>query len=401
MVEHTYLFLDVDGVLNHLVWDRRMWHHFGRTLREPYEKIDPECMSRLNRICRWTNCYVVISSSWRVGRTVEEFAALFRELGFTGEIVGMTSGGYDRNRGKQILGWLHEVNEDDALYVVLEDEPSDMEDITQHVIHINNRVGLTDNDARVAIERLGGPNKAVVAKGERDCGVVLWSVGGQIRSEIDEFSSLAEDLKLEDCPPGISVWEGTFHVVPSSLGESYPDTEPRGEFRCPDDEEWDAIRMGVNPWEPLRYRATKDITLKGVPGVLRQGAILEDVGPGFLVLNPTCWEDRQMGTAPFIPIEALGYQDVLEVFLADVKHRDPRRLLVTKTIHLGGEWGRLKPGAVVELIAKGKLWGKAFVRNLDKWDVEHPERKGPIPWVFDGEYDDHVTDYKGGEPGLV
>ena len=315
-MRRSYLFLDVDGVLNHLVWDRRMWHHLGRTLREPYEKVDPECMSRLNRICAWTGCYVVISSSWRVGRTVEELVNLFRELGFTGDIAGMTGGGQDRNRGRQILDWLYQVNEDDATYVVLEDEPSDMEDIIGNVIHVNNRVGLTDNDMQQAILRLGGSE----------------------------------------------------------------------------------------PQEPVRYRLTRGTSFNE-DGILKAGAILEVLSPDrALVLNPTYWERKPHSKPPVVFWGPSRFGGRVEVFLGDVGHREPMRYLVTKPIVLGGELGILRPRAIVEPILKGKLKGKAFVRNLEKWDIEHPERQGPIPWdPFDpeGVLEGKLERYTGPEPGLV
>lgn len=60
--EFKYLFLDIDGVLNHSDW---YW-----SKREPLpgelDAFDPKCVKRVNEILAQTGAFLVISSSWRM-----------------------------------------------------------------------------------------------------------------------------------------------------------------------------------------------------------------------------------------------------------------------------------------------------------------------------------------------
>jgi hypothetical protein len=94
-------------------------------------------------------------------------------------------------------------------------------------------------------------SRAVVASDGHD-GQVLWSKGAHIETEICESGtgSRLQDLGLDDAPCGISVWEGFYKTVQCGNpldGYDY-ETEPKGRFRAPTDEEWSAIRAGRNPW---------------------------------------------------------------------------------------------------------------------------------------------------------
>lgn len=98
------------------------------------------------------------------------------------------------------------------------------------------------------------PSRAVVACDGKGNGCCVWFDGDGIENEIVECGlSWLDDLGLDDAPQGIWIWEGDYYWVPPGRGEHPAEggyTEPKGKFRLPDLDEWDAIRRGVSPWTP-------------------------------------------------------------------------------------------------------------------------------------------------------
>jgi hypothetical protein len=102
------VFLDIDGVLAPIKrWDR-------------YGDLDPACITVLNEIVAASAADVVVSSTWRYGKTIAELQDILDAEGFTGRVVDMTPTHLPHNdRTDEILTWLadHEV----AGYVVIDD----------------------------------------------------------------------------------------------------------------------------------------------------------------------------------------------------------------------------------------------------------------------------------------
>lgn len=135
------IFLDIDGVLNNELWYRSENFRQGKD-REEYElsQFDPRCVAHLNHLTLETNAKIVVSSSWRLGKTVEELQELFEKIGIEGEVIDKTpylrfqkNDDYDRSvpRGCEIKAWL-ESNKSilgdkmsKVKYVILDDD-SDM-----------------------------------------------------------------------------------------------------------------------------------------------------------------------------------------------------------------------------------------------------------------------------------
>lgn len=104
---------------------------------------DPVCVERLNAICETGVAEVVVSSAWRVGRTVGELQTILERAGFRGEVVGVTDElrsdhvdgralTDDAPRIREIRRWLADhssARDRDTLFssdwefVVLDDEP--------------------------------------------------------------------------------------------------------------------------------------------------------------------------------------------------------------------------------------------------------------------------------------
>lgn len=74
---NKYLFLDIDGVLNHDEWFES--EHYKKH-QENWKKsmFDPECVARVNKILEATGARLVVSSSWR---TMGDLKEIFEGIG--------------------------------------------------------------------------------------------------------------------------------------------------------------------------------------------------------------------------------------------------------------------------------------------------------------------------------
>lgn len=134
------VFLDIDGVLAPI----RRWDHYG--------DLEPECIEVLNEIVASARADVVISSTWRHGRTVAELQAMLEAKGFSGRVVDKTpTGAPGAERGDEIAAWLAE----HAMggYVIIDDHV-DMGELRTALVLTHPGRGLQPADAPRAIEIL-------------------------------------------------------------------------------------------------------------------------------------------------------------------------------------------------------------------------------------------------------
>src|SRR5438445_12463071 len=80
-VTRRVIFLDVDGVLAPI----RRWDRYG--------DLDPACIQVLNEIAARGGADVVVSSTWRHGKTVAELQVMLESKGFTGCVLDRTPTG--------------------------------------------------------------------------------------------------------------------------------------------------------------------------------------------------------------------------------------------------------------------------------------------------------------------
>jgi hypothetical protein len=142
------IFLDIDGVLAPI-------HHWDR-----YGDLDPACIQVLNEIAAHGGADVVVSSTWRYGRTVAELQAMLDSQGFTGRVIDTTPTGLrGADRGEEIAAWLAEHAVDG--YVIIDDH-LDMGALRPHLVQTHPAHGLQPADAPRALATLmravnGGP----------------------------------------------------------------------------------------------------------------------------------------------------------------------------------------------------------------------------------------------------
>jgi hypothetical protein len=137
------IFLDIDGVLAPI----RRWDRYG--------DLDPACVQVLNEIVWRGGAEVVVSSTWRYGKTVAELQAMLDAAGFTGYVRDKTpTGAPPTGRGAEIGAWLaaHAV----AGYVIIDDH-ADMGELRPRLVLTHPAHGLQPADAPPAIALLMQP----------------------------------------------------------------------------------------------------------------------------------------------------------------------------------------------------------------------------------------------------
>ena len=141
------IFLDVDGVL---ISQQSGFGHYD--VRGTREEFGEDHWARYRRILEVTGAKVVVSSTWRIGRDLEELQELLGS-----EVIGRTP--TDRTlettrvRGDEIEEWLNEhpgVEE----FVILDDE-TDMGVLGDYLVKTEFSTGLLDCHVEECIRRLG------------------------------------------------------------------------------------------------------------------------------------------------------------------------------------------------------------------------------------------------------
>lgn len=147
------IFLDVDGVLNNADDSDHHIHKGGCYF------YSPKCVERLNKITDATGAKIVVSSTWRLGKTVNELQLQFKEMCITGEVIDKTCqlNHLDGYRGNEILKW---IKDNEVLlghyyynfksYVIIDDDTDMLLWQKDNFVNTDGYKGLTDADAEKA-----------------------------------------------------------------------------------------------------------------------------------------------------------------------------------------------------------------------------------------------------------
>ena len=149
------IFLDIDGVLNNA--DDSDFHvHKGGSYC-----YSPKCVENLNLILGTTDAKIVVSSTWRLGQSVEQLQCTILDMGIRGEVVGKT-GSLSHIpgvlRGNEILAWIKGNSKqlgqeyyDFNSYVILDDDSDMLLWQKDNFVKTDGYVGLTLDNAQTAI----------------------------------------------------------------------------------------------------------------------------------------------------------------------------------------------------------------------------------------------------------
>lgn len=164
------IFLDIDGVLNHSSFYKNLSPD-KEDKPYPLSEIDPVCVMYLNDICAQSGAKVVVSSTWRHGRTIGELQNILNKCGFRGEIIDVTpcldKHGRWVQRGNEIWEWIqnnefllkYECYFSYNTYVILDDDIDMLYRQKNNFIHVNSLIGLTPGNVTEALRMLNRINK--------------------------------------------------------------------------------------------------------------------------------------------------------------------------------------------------------------------------------------------------
>ena len=157
------IFIDIDGVPNNREF-------FRTSVGAPDDAIDPAAIERLSRIVRATGAEVVVSSTWRCGKSVDDLTETLRRAGFVGVVRDKTPDFLPDPaavRGDEIQSWLDDYAQkvSECLsdwaktkyavgsFVILDDD-SDMVHLSHRLVQTSFATGLLDEHVKKAIAML-------------------------------------------------------------------------------------------------------------------------------------------------------------------------------------------------------------------------------------------------------
>ena len=146
------IFLDFDGVIN----------SFGGDWQGGFEELDRKCIENLNILIeRVSDIKIVISSTWRILRSLDKLKSIMAKWGFKYPelVIDKTPRLAGEERGREIFGWFTRNNKFPNPIIdnfIILDDDSDMEPFMNHLIQTDTDKGLTIEDVNKAVQFLNG-----------------------------------------------------------------------------------------------------------------------------------------------------------------------------------------------------------------------------------------------------
>jgi len=142
------IFLDFDGVLN----------RFDEP--ESLRALSKTCMVHMNTLVEKTDSSIVVSSVWRLLRTVADLRGIMVNAGFKfpAKVIGKTPRlKYDPlthpERGEEIDAWMKTYPKEIETFVILDDD-SDMHPHMDKLVQTDSNIGLTPEDVEKCVKIL-------------------------------------------------------------------------------------------------------------------------------------------------------------------------------------------------------------------------------------------------------
>ena len=150
---NNIIFLDFDGVVNTIYWSQGPDGVYNQNaFKSGHQELNnKQAIGWLNELYRQCPYDIVVSSTWRLGMSVEELQLLLLKSGFSPEIrvIGKTPILYTE-RGEEIQQWIDE-NEFTGKFIIMDDD-SDMCHLKDKLVQTNTYIGITFYDFRKALK---------------------------------------------------------------------------------------------------------------------------------------------------------------------------------------------------------------------------------------------------------
>ncbi len=149
MLPSKIIFLDIDGVL---VTKESFYNKpIGNC---NYPQFDDGAVGQLNKLIKKTKAGIVISSTWRHGRTVSQLQEMLSTQGVVGKVIGKTASLPDEEypRGQEILAWVKAQPHTIKHFVAIDDDSYDLLPVLpRNFVHVKN--GFETGLLKVHIEQ--------------------------------------------------------------------------------------------------------------------------------------------------------------------------------------------------------------------------------------------------------
>ena len=108
--------------------------------------LDPDAVQMLNDFCAKYETEIVVSSSWRISRSIEELQEILSYYGATYKVCGKTANN-GSVRGVQVENWLYnnKLGRDFYHYAILDDDSDFLINQQRHFFKTDDYCGLTPN----------------------------------------------------------------------------------------------------------------------------------------------------------------------------------------------------------------------------------------------------------------
>lgn len=150
---NNIIFLDFDGVVNTIYWSQGPDGVYNQNVfKSGHQELNnKQAIGWLNELYRHCPYDIVVSSTWRLGMSVEELQNLLLRSGFDPEInvIGKTPVLYTE-RGHEIQRWIDD-NNYTGNFVIIDDD-SDMCHLKNRLVQPNTYIGMTLYDFRKALK---------------------------------------------------------------------------------------------------------------------------------------------------------------------------------------------------------------------------------------------------------
>ena len=152
---NNIVFLDFDGVVNTIYWSKGPDGVYNQNaLKSGHQELNnKQAIGWLNELYRQCPYNIVVSSTWRIGMSVEELQLLLLKSGLHPDIkvIGKTPV-LHTERGEEIQQWIDDHSFTGNFIIV--DDDSDMCELLPYLIQCDTYIGFTFYDFQKSIQIL-------------------------------------------------------------------------------------------------------------------------------------------------------------------------------------------------------------------------------------------------------